>query len=148
VQTYAVDLRERLTMDSQRVARQEEPRATHEHQIPDRIDDEAVSQKEASPQDFRANAISHAKEKLREDDNFWEQLDRSIGIPWFVVRQKLEESLPATLSDPRELAGEIVSGALNELVGPEGEKWHTERRPSKQGKDILWIVKGVTSQSS
>ncbi len=99
---------------------------------------------EGTSVDFRAEAIRMAKEKLRQDSEFSDQLNRPIGIPWFVIQKKLAEYLPSTMADRDNLALQLVTEALSEIVGEEGIAWHRERRPKKNdaSKTLMWIVTG------
>lgn len=117
--------------------------------IPEQPDSEpvAVSSTDdaAAPVDFRAHAISAAKSKLDADTEFHQQLSRSIGIPWFVIRNKIVSFLPVSMDDKEELGAQLVTPFLNEIVGQENEHWHKEKRAKKEdaSKTLVWIVKGA-----
>ncbi|HRK23272.1 MAG TPA: hypothetical protein PLX06_15740, partial [Fimbriimonadaceae bacterium] len=99
------------------------------------------------PVDFRAEAIRVAKEKLREDQEFSDQFNRPIGVPWFVVQRKLLEFLPESMTDREDLALQLVTEALAEVAGLEGVAWHRERRQKKNdsSKTLVWVVKGPST---
>lgn len=111
------------------------------------IDSEAVAtgsaEEDESPVDFRAQAIRAAMEQLRGDQEFIDQLNRPIGIPWFVIQRKLESYLPASMADRSDLALQLVTESLTQIVGDENVAWKRERRPKKddQSKMLVWIVK-------
>jgi len=98
----------------------------------------------AEPVDFRTEAIRTAKRRLQGDDEFVEQFNRPIGVPWFVIQRKLEEFLPESMSDRQDLALQLVTESLTEFYGDEGQGWHREKRPKKDNptKLLVWIKKG------
>jgi len=136
VETYASKLRGRLEGDLQQAIAARPTAAT----VTDTADtpDDASSQ----PTDFRKLTRQGAIETLRNDADFWSSFNGD-GITWGVVKYKLKESLPDSIEDRDDLAYQMVAEALDELVGAQDEKWHTERRIVKSsGKEKVWIVKG------
>ncbi len=79
--------------------------------------------------------------KLKSDQDFWRQLDRAEGIPWFVVIRKLEGFLPESLHDKNEVAAGMVVQALSELIGEQKSKWNAELRTTSSGKRIRSIFR-------
>jgi DNA helicase HerA-like ATPase len=104
----------------------------------------AQSDEDGVPVDFRAVAIQVAKDKLRQDQEFNEQFNRTIGVPWFVVQRKLSDFLPESMTDRDDLALQLVTEVLTEIAGQEGFGWHRERRQKKNdpSKTLVWVAKG------
>lgn len=107
----------------------------------------AQDDEEGVPVDFRAAAIHTAKAGLHQDQQFNEQFNRTIGVPWFVVQRKLFDLLPESMTDREDLALQLVTEVLEEVAGHEGTGWHRERRAKKNdpSKMLTWIVKGPGS---
>ena len=98
--------------------------------------------KTALPADFLKLARQQALATLKKDDDFWRNFN-SQGITWGVVKYKLKDALPDSLEDRDDMAYQMVSEAMSELVGPQDQAWHTEKRLVKSsGKEKVWIVKG------
>ena len=76
-----------------------------------------------------------AVEHLRASEKFKQDVER--GIPWGVVMGILKEKLPVTLSERDEIAYHLVADALGEIVGPQGEAWHTEYRETSGGNKSI-----------
>lgn len=88
---------------------------------------------------LRAAAI----EQFRNNTTAQEQL-RGNGIPWRGLMETLKEGLPdpAMVADVDTWAYELVPYAMNEVFGPQGEAWSTERRQGKEDptKNTMWVV--------
>jgi hypothetical protein len=85
-----------------------------------------------------------AIESLCDDDEAQMRLARG-AIPWMGVQEALKRGVPAGgVPDLNRWAYELVPVALEELYGPQGEGWHTERRPRKEdpSRTTLWVVIG------
>ena len=138
VDTYARKLRERLDTDLQRAIDASPPTPTVADTV-EASDDDASSR----PPDFRKLMRQKAIEALRADQDFWRSFNGE-GITWGVVKYKLREALPDSIEARDDLAYQMVSEALDEIVGPQDQAWHTERKLVKSsGKEKVWIVKGV-----
>lgn len=136
VETYARKLRERLEGDLQQ-AIAASPVTPTVADSPDAPDDTS-----SRPTDFRKLTRLKAIETLRGDDDFWRSFNGD-GITWGVVKYKLKESLPDSIEDRDDLAYQMVVEALDEIVGPQDQAWHTEKKIVKSsGKEKVWIVKG------
>lgn len=95
--------------------------------------------------DFMRLAKQKAVAELAEDADFTRSLNTS-GIPWGVVKGKLEDSLPESIADRDEVAYNLVVEAMEQIVGKQDEAWHTERRTAKStGKEVTFIVDGPRS---
>ncbi len=93
---------------------------------PTPVDDDGIAPLD-QPVDALRLAQHRAIEALRAKRVFWERLDSS-GIKWGYVTKLLEEELPETMSDRNQIAYALVKPALERLIGPENEKWRTEKR--------------------
>jgi len=152
IETYASRLRQSLTAEVVAIASSKSVSSQNSVRTPSTAtghsNDEHAEQQhdleEGTPVDFRAEAIRMAKDKLRDDQEFCEQIDRGIGILWFLIQKKLLEYLPASMADRKELALQLVTEALADIVGQEDVAWHRERRAVKNNpsKMLVWIVKG------
>ena len=92
------------------------------------------------PIDALRTHVAAAISKLRKDENLLETI-RTKGIPWMGMLKALESVLPDTISDKNHVAYNNVPEAMDVIFGPQGEKWQTEKRPSKSGsKPTTWIV--------
>lgn len=141
IDTYASGLRRRLGAE---VSAAVSPAGAAPAATPSGVEAGDGSDTDATPVDFRTVALRRAKEQLRADAEFLEQIGRSIGIPWFVVQNKIKGFLPESMTDREELALQLVADAVTEHAGPENEAWHRERRAKKGDptKLLVWIVKG------
>jgi uncharacterized protein len=86
---------------------------------------------------------SAAIESLREDAEVKGWLDREGAIPWVGVREALKRGVPAdSVPDVDRWAYELIPVALEELYGPEGTGWNTERRLRKgdPSRTTVWVV--------
>jgi hypothetical protein len=54
----------------------------------------------------------------------------------------LKERLPETLSERDDIAYNLVPEALRQVVGPQEEAWHTERRATRTGQTTTFVVAG------
>ncbi|MFG0327765.1 MAG: ATP-binding protein [Phycisphaerales bacterium JB037] len=144
VDTYASHLRDRLGAEVAAVTSPPTKASAASPDLASEPDTGVDYEEEGTPVDFRAEAIRVAKAKLREDQEFIDQFDRPIGVPWFVLQRKLAGYLPETMTDRDELALQLVTEVLSEVAGEEGVAWHRERRPKKNepSKTLVWIVKG------
>jgi hypothetical protein len=143
VDTYARRLRQQLKGEVQRVLQAGAPQA----EVEDNAEELGVAADPTStPADFRKLAKRQAIEALRNDGGFKESFDRN-GIPWGIVIQKLKESMPETIQDRDDFAHSIVVEAMETIIGPKDEAWHTTRRAAKStGREMTWIVKGPNPQ--
>ncbi len=88
---------------------------------------------------YRQAAIEH----LRVDEEVKSWLAKGKSIPWPGVKEALKRGVPAdSVPDLDRWAFELVPVALNEIYGPQGEAWETERRPKKDdpARTVLWVV--------
>ena len=69
-----------------------------------------------------------AIDALQKNQEFTTGIEQS-GIPWGVVKGMLAEELPATLDDRDNIAFNLVTEALNQILGQ--GNWETERRGHK-----------------
>lgn len=143
VDTYASRLRDRLGAEVAAITAVPKHTAssTSDPTIAPQVE---LDEEEGAPVDFRAEAIRAAKARLREDNDFNNQFNRPMGVPWFIVQRKLSEYLPESMTDRDELALQLVTEVLTEVAGDEDVGWHRERRPKKddRSKTLVWIVKG------
>src|SRR4029077_11900535 len=84
---------------------------------------------------------SQAIERLRNEPGFKDSVER-LGVPYGVVVGKLKDALPLDLDDRDSFAYRLVPRAMEAIYGgPQGTTWDTERRPTKAGKQVTFIVK-------
>jgi hypothetical protein len=140
VDTFARRLRGRLLGEVQQaIAASGAPAAPVDGTTGTGTDDD---DKSAQPTDFLKLARQQALATLKKDDDFWRNFNNH-GITWGVVKYKLKDALPDSLEDRDDMAYQMVSEAMSELVGPQDQAWHTEKRLVKSsGKEKVWIVKG------
>ena len=94
------------------------------------------------PTDFLKLARQQAVTAVKDDADFWKQFNAN-GITWGVLKHKLKDALPDSLEGRDDMAYQMVSEAMEVIVGKKDEAWHTEKRPTKSsGKDKVWIVRG------
>ncbi len=79
------------------------------------------------PVDVLRLAQQRAIEALRNNREFNDKLNRD-GIKWGRVGYLLAAELPETMNDREQVAFGLVKQAINTLIGPENEKWRTEKR--------------------
>jgi DNA helicase HerA-like ATPase len=127
VDTYASELREKFqTETSSEVVFGEGFDVEHDRTIIDQGGDDIFRH-------YQKQAIK----ALARNEAFRQNIE-SNGIPWGVVTGMLKEALPHTLMDRDSVAYNLVPDALNEILGPKGSAWTTERRGPKS---TLFIVK-------
>jgi hypothetical protein len=74
-------------------------------------------------------------------DQAIDALRREPGIPWGAVLGKLRDALPAELDGRDDLAYRLVPRAMEAIFnGVQGTTWDTERRTSRAGKQVTFIV--------
>ena len=76
---------------------------------------------------FEARAI----EALRDNEEILEKI-RGNGVAWGSVKAFLRENLPTSLEDRDDMAYQLVSKALTEVFGVQGEAWHSFRNVERQ----------------
>jgi len=149
VKTYASTLRERFSesvaeaVQASAVAAPEVLQPSAAVAIVDDLAsaDESPSVADTRPADPLALYKQRAIQALREDANFRQSIQLN-GIPWGVVVGILERTLPDTVSDPRQMAYDMVPEAVSEILGgPQGQAWDAERRQTRAGKQTTFIVK-------
>jgi hypothetical protein len=91
---------------------------------------------------FKVSAI----QQLAKDQEFQQRVRSSNGMAWGHVLSRLAEFLPDTLGQSPEQKKDwvynqhLVKRALTDILGPEGQGWRTESRPSAQGRPAKWIL--------
>ncbi len=127
VSTYASELRERFHID---------PSSEITLGVGfDTENDRAIIDEEGN--DLFRQYQKQAINALARNEAFRQNIE-SNGIPWGVVIGMLKETLPSTLTDRDSIAYNLVSEAMNEILGPRESAWATERRGPKS---TLFIVK-------
>ena len=118
-------------------------RLEHDDKPPLITDEEAFPEEgvESEPIDALSVYKSKAIEALSNKRDYMEQI-RGKGIPWGVITGFFERELPDTLEDRRNVAYYLVREALEQIFGTENDGWHTFKRSSKEGKQIIWIKAG------
>jgi Helicase HerA, central domain len=96
---------------------------------------------EAEPIDAKAVYENKAIEKLRENQDFMEQV-QGKGIPWGVILGFLADELPDTIENRRDVANYLVREALERFFGMENKAWHTFKRPNRENRQIIWVKAG------
>jgi uncharacterized protein len=88
---------------------------------------------------YRRAAIA----SLRTDEEFQGWLSRGDAITWRGVQEALKRGLPDdAVPDREQWAYELVPEALDEVFGPRGSGWDTERRPKRDdpNRTVVWVV--------
>jgi len=138
IQTYASQLRAQLgeafgvVAAASTQARTKE--ASPEPETAD-IELQELQQLERSDFDMLKSLENRAIQKLRDDAVV--QKSRGFAIPWGVVLGRLRDALPIQLDGRDEIAFRLVVRAVNEIVGPQGSAWHTERKGPKSTTFIV-----------
>lgn len=144
VETYAGQLRQRLAGDLQEVVAASIEQGHTEDAAPDASHDEPSDK----PADFLKLTKRRVIDALRKDVDLQSELD-GRGITWGRLMYKILDKLPQTVEDRGQRAYEMVSEIADELLGPQGTGWHTEKKLVKSsGKAKTWIIKGPESQES
>ena len=55
----------------------------------------------------------------------------AAGVAWGSVKAFFLDNLPGSLEDRDSIAYNLVRKALNEILGPQNEAWHTFRNPER-----------------
>lgn len=56
---------------------------------------------------------------------------RAGGVAWGSVKAFFLDNLPGSLEDRDSIAYNLVPKALDEILGPQNEAWHTFRNPER-----------------
>ncbi|MEO8972802.1 MAG: hypothetical protein ABI406_14530 [Ktedonobacteraceae bacterium] len=96
---------------------------------------------EAEPIDVKAAHENKAIEKLRNNQDFMEQM-QGKGIPWGGILRLLADELPDTIENKGEVAYYLVAEALERIFGPREEAWHTYKQANREGKPIVRVKIG------
>jgi serpin B len=91
--------------------------------------------------DVRETQVRKAIAVLAVDEALLARI-RSTGVPWWDVQKKLASALPEVMpwEERRQLAYSIVSRALSEVLGAQGDRWHTEKMPRVDGSGVTtWV---------
>ena len=98
---------------------------------------------EAESIDAFATHKNRAIEALRTNRDFIEQI-RTRGKLWGVILGFLADELPKTIEEQerRAIANQLVPDALEQVLGPRNEVWHTSQEPNRNGKQITWVKSG------
>ncbi|MCL4079468.1 DUF87 domain-containing protein [Coriobacteriia bacterium Es71-Z0120] len=94
----------------------------------------------ASGVDVRETQVRRAVAALKADSALLARLKSGDGVRWWDVQRKLIEALPdvMTWDERRQLAYEIVTRALDEIIGP--GQWETHHPVLPDGsRDKAWI---------
>jgi hypothetical protein len=121
VETYASSLRARY-------AAEPVPSVVLGQLEPD--DDGAGASSSDNFRDPFRDSQKRAIDALAKNEAFLEGI-KSNGIPWGVVIGMLKEALPSTLTDRDSIAYNLVSTAMNTILGPKEKAWTTERKGPK-----------------
>jgi uncharacterized protein len=80
-------------------------------------------------------------EALRANKDFEQSLNHR-GIPWGVVVGLLRDALPGTIEDRDNLAYSLVRETVSKVLsGEQGTVWETEKRATRDGRLVTFIVK-------
>jgi hypothetical protein len=91
------------------------------------------------PVDALRTHVRGAISKLKKNEALIDRI-KTRGIHWRGMIEELEKVLPDTISDKNKVAHNNVSTAMNEIFGPEGDKWYTEQKQKKTGTGTTpWI---------
>ena len=75
-------------------------------------------------------------EALGTDANLLSQI-RDSGVAWGTLKAFLMKQLPDSLEDRDVIAYHLVPKALNKLVGPQGEAWHSFRNAERNNNTYV-----------
>jgi len=149
VDTYASKLRDRYSesvAEAVRASRAPDEETEEAEALAGTTEDATMPDDRAPSLDSRpADPMTLYKQRaiqtLRDDNRFRQSIE-ARGIPYGAVKGILKDALPDTLSDLDEFAYRLVPEAVSEVLeGPQGQAWDTERRPTKGGKQVTFIVK-------
>jgi len=96
---------------------------------------------DGEPTDVLAIYESKAIEALRADRELIGKI-KSEGIAWGTLKAFFSNILPLTLDDRENLAYQLVPKALNQILGPQYEAWHSFRRQTREGKPTTYVKAG------
>ena len=101
------------------------------------IDDLVVNEESADVMEVIEN---RAIEELR-SDAIMDKI-KGDGVPWRAVMAVLEKHLPSTLDDRSKFAFDMVARALNKILGPQGDGWHSFRKEKTDGSKVTYVKSG------
>jgi DNA helicase HerA-like ATPase len=88
-----------------------------------------------------------AIQALQNSSDFKRSINGPIGFPWGKVMGILENALPPSMPDRKEVAKNLVSEAVSEVLGGKKEvAWTTTRRDTATKSQMLFIVRIAHSQ--
>ena len=89
----------------------------------------------ASGVDVKAAFERQAIDALAQDGKWMPRVRSGEGAAWGSVQAVLRENLPTSLEDRNDIAYRLVPKALDEILGRQGEAWHTYK--NEQGKTYI-----------
>jgi hypothetical protein len=84
-----------------------------------------------SPIDVVATLEGHAIQALAADDELMGRIQDS-GMAWGSLKAFFLTKLPSTLEDRDRIAYHLVAKALDRILGPQGQAWHSYRNEARK----------------
>lgn len=84
-----------------------------------------IEGEEAESVDVMANIEAQAIQALRADANQMAKIDSPDGVAWGSIKAFFLDHLPAQLDNRDDFAYRLVSKALSDICGPQGQCWET-----------------------
>lgn len=86
-----------------------------------------------------------AVEALRAERDLLDKI-RGEGVAWGALNAFFSKILPQTLDDRENFAYQLVPRALNIIVGPQNEAWHSFKKQTKDGKTRTYVKVGRSTE--
>lgn len=145
VKTFAAQLQAGLNgkvHSTPNVSAQDLEESEESNEIPDEVlEEEKSSYQIPEKGDFYVDSINYAIQQLKQHEKFKRQVINGNGIPWGVLRGLTEDFLPHDLRRENHTINNCIKRTLTEALGKEGECWKSEKRSSKDGKEITWVCR-------
>lgn len=91
-----------------------------------------IDKTDTEPEDVLAIYEDKAIEALRNNIDLMNKI-KGEGEAWGALKAFFIKNLPDTLDDKDSLAFQLVYKALDRILGPQNEKWHSFKNPKRQG---------------
>lgn len=101
---------------------------------------------ETGGSDYYIELRRQCLERIQRDPEFMEDLKRNKSIPWGKVVGILEgylKELDPIMHNPKQEAYNMVKWILDQILGPEGEEWYTEKRGEKGTTFVVLTKEGL-----
>ncbi|EDN66395.1 hypothetical protein BGP_4910 [Beggiatoa sp. PS] len=140
IETYASQLREKFAAIVKEAYISDQATSTYENsanltnsQMSVKDEPSRIDQQPDPLRIYQQGAI----DALGKNQKFWNDINNNNGIPWGVVVGLLENALPEQVDNRSNVAHNLITGAMNQLLGE--NNWNTEMRG--QQKKTCFIFK-------